>query len=386
MSRRRFSIRMLAGSILAGFAYGCIGEIFFRKLERDMPQILFAALYMTGLFLFLGLIVYLIGKFGYYQVYGAVNRRQWAVSLLLMAALSACFEFLYEEISLSGRRQVFSSYLFVIDNSGSMNETDPDGLRYEAIEKLLEQKDTDFCYGVYHFSDTAKMVRAMAPVSEKGPESEAVNEGGTAVLHALDTVLGDLDSGKLILDQRCRMILLSDGYATDVDEAGRYDCIRRLEQFAERGISISTVGMAGDVDTQLLMLVADKTGGTYVSVRDVSQLEQGMRQAAQTKEETRSLLGYRSVGERDWLYGVLRIFLIAVLGMLVAVEKTVLCERFLNTNSVLVSSAIGSVLAGICLELGMNLLGAEPSAARITGCMLLGITVLYEDAAASSVS
>ena len=72
--------------------------------------------------------------------------------------------------------------------------------------------------------------------------------------------------------------------------------------------------------------------------------------------------------------------------MLVAVEKTVLCERFLNTNSVLVSSAIGSVLAGICLELGMNLLGAEPSAARITGCMLLGITVLYEDAAASSVS
>ena len=100
MSRRRFSIRMLAGSILAGFAYGCIGEFFFRKLERDMPQILFAALYMTGLFLFLGLIVYLIGKFGYYQVYGAVNRRQWAVSLLLMAALSACFEFLYEDVLL----------------------------------------------------------------------------------------------------------------------------------------------------------------------------------------------------------------------------------------------------------------------------------------------
>ena len=138
------------------------------------------------------------------------------------------------------------------------------------------------------------MVSAMAPVSEKGPESEAVNEGGTAVLHALDTVLGDLDSGKLILDQRCRMILLSDGYATDVDEAGRYDCIRRLEQFAERGISISTVGMAGDVDTQLLMLVADKTGGTYVSVRDVSQLAQGMRHAAKTKEATISMLGSSS--------------------------------------------------------------------------------------------
>lgn len=380
MNRRRFSVRMLAGSILAGFAYGCIGEIFYRKLERGMPQILLVTLYVTGLFLFLGLSVFLIGRFGYYQVYGAVNRRQWVVSFLLVAALSAGFEFLYGEISFLGRRQAFSSYLFVIDHSGSMNETDPDGLRYEAIRKLLEHKDPDFCYGVYHFSDTAGMVRGMAPVSEKSPETEIINEGGTAVLHALDTILEDLDSGKLKLDQRCRMILLSDGYATDVDEAGRYDCIRRLEQFAECGISISTVGMAGEADTQLLTLIADKTGGTYVSVGDVSQLEQGMRQAAQAEEEKRSLLGYRSAGERDWLYGVLRVVLIAGLGMLVAVEKTVLCERFLNTNSVLVSSAVGSVLAGVCLEVGMNLLGAEPSAARVAGCVLMGVTVLYEDA------
>lgn len=77
---------------------------------------------------------------------------------------------------------------------------------------------------------------------------------------------------------------------------------------------------------------------------------------------------------------MLRVVLIAGLGMLVAVEKTVLCERFLNTNSVLVSSAVGSVLAGVCLEVGMNLLGAEPSAARVAGCVLMGVTVLYEDA------
>lgn len=372
-------MKMLAGSILAGLAYGCIGEIIYRNLERDMPHILFFTLYMTGLFLCLGLAVFLIGKLGYCQVYGAVNRKQWAASFLLVVVLSACFEYLYGEVSFFGRRQAYGSYLFVIDNSGSMNENDPDGLRYQAIEKLLENKKSDFCYGVYHFSDTAKMVRPMAPVSEPGPKAEVVNEGGTAVLRVLDTVLEDLDSGKLRLDERCRMILLSDGYATDVDEAGRYDCIRRLEQFAQRGISISTVGMAGDVDTQLLMLAADKTGGTYVNVTDVSQLEQGMRQAAQTEEEKRSLLGYRSVGEGDLLYGLLRVILIAGLGMLVAVEKTVLCERFLNTNSVLVSSVAGSVLAGICLEVGMNLLGVEPSAARVAGCVLLGITVLYED-------
>lgn len=379
MSRRRFSIKMLAVSILAGFLYGCIGEVFYRNMERDMSHILLVMLYFTGMFLLLGAAVFLIGRFGYSQVDGTVNRRQWVTALVLIMALSAGFEFLYGAVSFGGRRQAISSYLFVIDNSGSMNETDPQGLRYEAIGKLLENKDPDFCYAVYHFSDAAKMVRGMAPVSEQSPGTKVINSGGTAVLRALDTILEDLDSGKLVLDNRCRMILLSDGYATDIEEAGRYDCIRRLEQFADRGISISTVGMAGDVDTQLLMLAADKTGGTYVSVTDVSQLEQGMRRAAQTEKENRNLLGYRSVKENDLPYAVLRIVLIAGLGILIAVEKTVLCERFLNTNSVLVSSVTGSILAGVCLEAGMNLLGFHPCAARIACCVLLGITVLHED-------
>lgn len=340
-----------------------------------------AVIYFTGMYLFLGLAVYTIGKLGNYQAYGPVNRRQWVAALILMLLLSASFEFLYGWIGTGGKQQV-SSYLFVIDNSGSMEKTDPDGMRYQAIEKLLENKDPDFSYGVYHFSDSAELVRDMAPVSAGTAGRESVNSGGTAVLHALDTILQDLDQGKLVLDDHCRMILLSDGYATDVDEASRYECIRRLEQFADRGISISTVGMTGNVDTQLLMLAADKTGGTYVSVQDVEQLEQGMRQAAQTEEENRNLLGYRSEGSTGIVYVILRIFFIICLGMLIAVEKTVLCERFLNTNSVLVSSVIGSALAGICLEAGMNTWGLHPSAMRIALCVLIAFTLLHEDAAA----
>ena len=383
MSRSRFSIKMLIGSILAGLLYGLIGEFFYQNMERSMSHILVAVIYFTGMYLFLGLAVYTIGKLGNYQAYGPVNRRQWVAALILMLLLSASFEFLYGWIGTGGKQQV-SSYLFVIDNSGSMEKTDPDGMRYQAIEKLLENKDPDFTYGVYHFSDSAELVRGMAPVSAGAAGRKAVNSGGTAVLHALDTILQDLDQGKLVLDDHCRMILLSDGYATDVDEAGRYECIRRLEQFADRGISISTVGMTGNVDTQLLMLAADKTGGTYVSVQDVEQLEQGMRQAAQTEEENRNLPGYRSEGSTGIVYVILRIFFIICLGMLIAVEKTVLCERFLNTNSVLVSSVIGSALAGICLEAGMNTWGLHPSAMRIALCVLIAFTLLHEDAAAES--
>lgn len=378
MSRSRFFIKMLAGSILAGFLYGLIGEFFYQNMGRSMSHIFVTMIYFTGMYVFLGIAVYLIGRLGHYQAFGAVNRKQWVAAFAMMVLLSALFAFLYGWIG-TGHRLDVSSYLFVIDNSGSMNQTDPSGMRYEAIDRLLEDKEPEFCYGIYHFADDAEMVRNMAPVREGRTEYEAENGGGTAVIRALDTILSDLDTGRLVLDDRCRMILLSDGYATDVDDTSCYDCIRRLEQFAKRGISISTVGMTKDVDTQLLMLAADKTGGTYVSVQDVEQLEQGMRQAAQTDGENRDLLGYRSENDTGILLAVLRVCFIVALGLLTAVEKTVLCERFLNTNSVLIGSAVGSALGGLCLEIGMNTLGLHPSAMRIALCVLTGFTLLHED-------
>lgn len=379
MSKSRYSIKMLMGSILAGVLCGLAGELFYQQVERTMSHIIMTTIYFTGMYLLLGLAVYGIGRLGYASFGGSVNRRQWMTAFILMALLSALFAWIYGWIGTGGRERV-SSYLFVIDNSGSMDQTDPSGMRYQAIEKLLENKDPDFSYGIYHFSDSAQLVRKMAPVSAGGPVQEPENGGGTAVIHALDTILDDLDTGTLQLDHHCRMILLSDGYATDVSDTTRYECIRRLEQFADRGISISTVGMTGGVDTQLLMLAADKTGGTYVSVQNVEQLEEGMRHAAQAEEGSRNLLGYRSEKDTGLLFSAMRIFFVIVLGMLIAVEKTVLCERFLNTNSVLASSMIGSALAGICLEAGMNTLGLHPSAMRIAVCVLTAFTLLREDA------
>lgn len=384
MSRKRFSFKMLAGSILAGAAYGIAGEAAYSYLKQRVSPTLVTALYFTGMYLFIGIVVYLVGRMGHAKADGQVNKKQWAAALLLTVLLSALFAYVYSWIGTGGRRQEFAAYLFVIDHSGSMNQTDPEALRYQAVEKLLEDKEPEFCYGIYQFADQAQMVRNMAPVGEKHTAYKVENTGGTAFIRVLDTILQDLESGKLKLPDRCRMILLSDGYATDVDAASRYDCIRRLEQFADKGISISTVGMAADVDMELLMLAADKTGGIYVGVQDIGQLEAGMRQAAQPDVEHRDLLGYRSVGEADWVLAVLRVVFIIGLGILVAVEKTVLCERFLNTNSVLASSVAGSALGGICLEAGMNMLGLHPSAMRAALCVLVGFTLLREDEAADT--
>lgn len=378
MSKSRFSIKMLMGSILAGLAYGLTGEWLYQHMERMVSHILLTFVYFTGMYLFVGCAVYTIGRYGHAHAHSPVNRRQWAAALALTMLLSALFAWIYGRMGNDSQTQA-SGYLFVIDHSDSMNRTDPDGMRYQAIETLLDDKDPAFAYGVYQFSDSAKLVRAMAPVREGGMGNEPVNAGGTAILHTLDTILQDLDNGRLQLEDNCRMILLSDGYATDMEKTSRYDCIRRLEQYADRGVSISTVSMTAGADSQLLTLIADKTGGIYVSVRDIQQLEQGMRQAAQTEEGSRNLLGYRSEKDTGILFPAARILFLICLGLLLAVEKTVVCERYLNTNSVLISSAAGSALAGICLEAGMNTLGMHPSAMRIALCILMAVTLLHED-------
>ncbi len=341
-------------------------------------------LYFTGMFLFIGIAVYFIGKSGNYQSYTKVNKKQWLAAFVLMIFLSLLFEFLYSSISLKAKGQDFSSYLFVVDNSGSMDNTDPDGIRYQAIDKLLGNKDSKFEYAIYKFSDSAELAREMSPIDNSIKEQEIVNAGGTQIANALRTVLGDIQSGKMVLGNDSRVILLSDGQATDVDSSNMDEYNKMLEQFKEQEITISTVGMTHKADTSLLMHTAESTGGMFVSVDNVEQLEQEMKQMVEETEEDRSLLKASTGDNINWLFMVLRVLFIICLGIIIAVEKAILCERFLNTNTVLSSSVAGSVMAGIFMEAGMDFFCLPPGIVRITACVLVAFTLLHEDMASSA--
>lgn len=379
MWKKRFSIKMVAGSILAGLIYGLAGELIYKNLELPVPHIIIVMLYFTGMFLFLGIVVYFIGKAGNYQSYASVNKKQWVVAFILMVFFSLLFEFLYSNISFKAKGQDFSSYIFIIDSSGSMNETDPEGMCYQAVDKLLGNKDAEFEYAIYKFSDSTELAREMAPIDNDIKKLEIVNEGGTQIANALETVLKDIQSGKMVLGNDPRVILLSDGQATDVDSSNMDRYNRTLEQFKEQGITISTVGMTHEADTNLLMHTAKSTGGMFASVDKVEQLEQEMEQMVEEVKEERSLLKANTGNNVNWFFAVLRIFFIICLGIIIAVEKAVLCERFLNTNTILSSSITGSVLAGIFMEAGMDFLSLSPGIVRIISCMLAAFTLLHED-------
>lgn len=96
MGKGKYSMKMLIGSILTGVVFAVIGEVLYQALKGILPRVAVAELYFVGLFLFLGLAIWLIGKTVYSRTYKGVSMARWAVVLLVMLVLTAVFELLYE--------------------------------------------------------------------------------------------------------------------------------------------------------------------------------------------------------------------------------------------------------------------------------------------------
>lgn len=378
MTGGRYSVRMLFATIAAGVIYAIVAEKFYQTAEGAIPGIVLMLLYFTGLFIVLGATVCITGKFIYSRTFGGINKRQWVITLLLVLSLSVVFEFLYEIVSEKKQAKEITAYLFVLDDSGSMESNDPERIRYQAIDTLMEGKDDSFRYGIYSFNNESTVLRDMAPKGQAQDYVLPKADGGTAIMGTLAYIRDALETGELSVDESCKVILLSDGYATDLSFFNKNKVAEILESFARRGICISTVGLA-DADDSLMSMIADKTGGVYIKTNDVSTLEEAMNHAAAATNTSRNLMGYRAMASLDLLLGFMRIVFIAVLGIIIAGEKTVLCERFLDTRSVLISSAVGSILAGFCIEVGMNTLGVDPTVMRMVTCALIAFTLLKKD-------
>ncbi len=386
MEKGRYSMKMLIGSILAGVVFAVIGEVLYQALKGILPRVAVAELYFVGLFLFLGLAIWLIGKTVYSRTYKGVPMKQWVRVFLAMLVLTAGFELLYEiEI---GKKE--DAYIFAIDCSNSMygnfidavtgdfveDGNDSEGLRFRAIDSMLADKPDDFQYAVYLFGSEVVCAREMGPKSDGQEYPRESEMGGTAVKLTLETLMRDIKNKDMDLSKlNAHVIFLSDGVATDLSDINEINSV--LDEYVEEGLSIGTVGVIG-ADENLMTLIADKTGGVFVNVDDVNDLEEAMFKAGDLGDE-RHLLGYRNSENLNLLYAVMRILLITGLGIVIGLEKAAICEKFMDTTAVIRSSAVGSALAGICMEMGMNALRMPPALIRVLVCLLISLTLLRED-------
>lgn len=275
------------------------------------------------------------------------------IAVLLVGALGALFQWIYSLRFRIASAQP-SSYVFLIDNSGSMEENDPRQLRYDAIEEVLKGQDADFPYMVYGFADGVELMRDMQPANRETGELEGVSSGGTAIYHVLSRVIDDYEEGRWDGGRMPKVVMLTDGFPTDFEFFSQLEPV--LRQYTRRGITVSTVGL-GDADVALMEGIADSTGGVFVDVSDASMLAQAMASAISRHTSDDLVTTRHNSGSLGLLFGLLRVLFITVLGTAIGLIAGAAYGQTESMSIILVSSVVKSLIGALLLEVCTSLLG-----------------------------
>ncbi len=276
----------------------------------------------------------------------------FAGGLAAVLLLSVMFEFIYE---LGGgfKNAEAGAYAIIIDDSGSMDDSDPGYARYDAIDIILKDRADDFPYTVYRFSDQTELIRELLPKSDGNQIERPYNGGGTSIKGALETVLDDYKNGNLKNAENLKVLLLSDGVATDINFFSSIDKV--LREYSKNNIAISTVGLGNYVDEDLMTKIAKSTGGVYLNVTDISNLANTMTVAIESYSK-RDLLTYRSVLGSNILFIIERVLFMGIIGAVIGAVLAVLANGRKLEVSLLIAVIKGFV-AAVVLEFFINSFG-----------------------------
>jgi Ca-activated chloride channel family protein len=156
--------------------------------------------------------------------------------------------------------------VLVIDRSGSMTGL-PMEMAKKAAKATLEVLGSDDVIEVIAFDSGPQRYVKMQPARNRsrirGLISRIQPGGGTEIFSALDAAYNDLTVTQA---RRKHVILLTDGKAPS---SGIRDLVTAM--IAE-SITVTTVGLGGDVDEQLLKMIADVGGGRFHQAPDPNSL------------------------------------------------------------------------------------------------------------------
>ncbi len=272
--------------------------------------------------------------------------------VLLVAVLAALFQWLYS-LRLSGEAAKPTSYIFLLDDSGSMLDNDPHQRRFSAIGQVLEGQEEEIPYMVYGFAENVSLLREMGPL-QAGEDPGVLtgnSDGGTAMGTVLAQVLADYEAGLWDGGASPKVILLSDGIPTDFQSFS--DISELLKEYVQQGVSISTVGLDG-VDGEMMERIASRTGGVFVDIQDAARLGEAMLSAASRYAEE-DLVTARYTG--GILPGVLRVLFLTLLGLGIGLAAAVAYGQTESLNLILSTSAAKALAGALLLELCTARLG-----------------------------
>lgn len=384
--QRKINWLLVLFSLIGGAVGAVIGEVLLGQLSNKLPGFVVIGLYFGILALSVGLFC-LIAEMISPRLNGASWRQRYVgtswkllvpVTLVMMLLAGAAFEFLYE-LNV-GRARTVKDIVLIIDNSGSMQETDPDDRRYEAAKSLVGQMDSSKQVSVIVFDDQPELIQPFVRVRDQSVKNEVytaidalepTNSGtdiGEALQSSMEQIKGQSSS------RGAMAILLSDGVSS-------VNLAQVLADYQDRGVAVNTIGLGLSVaggnfeGSALLKEIAEQTGGQYYDEADASNLT-FVFQTIYNKLDERTLVTERTgTMENSTYYMILRVIFVLGLGALLGLSLGMMFDNRHLAKSFTIGGAVSGLLAGMLLELGLSGSSVGDAMLRLLACLVLA-TVL----------
>jgi Ca-activated chloride channel family protein len=167
-----------------------------------------------------------------------------------------------------------ANLVFVIDVSGSMAREDRLGLVKKALRLLVDELTLDDKVGIVVYGSTGRVVleptslgnkeRIVAAIESLVPGGSTFAEEG--IMMGYKMADRHFEKGRIN-----RIILCSDGVA-NVGRTGADDILKQIKEYAERGITLSSVGFGmGNYNDILLEKLGNKGNGYYAYVDNLPE-------------------------------------------------------------------------------------------------------------------
>jgi len=167
-----------------------------------------------------------------------------------------------------------ANLVFVIDVSGSMKREDRLGLVKQALKLLVNELRPSDEVGIVVYGSKGEVVLEPTSISNKHKIMCAIKSlragGSTYAEQGLrlgyEMAKRNLEKGKIN-----RVILCSDGVA-NVGQTGADAILKQIKQYAEQGITLSSIGFGmGNYNDILLEKLGNKGNGHYAYVDDLAE-------------------------------------------------------------------------------------------------------------------
>ena len=424
---RKLNYLLFLFTFIAGIVWWGIGEVFFSFAKGSFEDIIENPLLNGAYFAFLAILTIAACLLSERVFHSIVEKdffdeavmtpslkkifpAAFIIMLLAAGALQFIYQFEYtpntEERNNPGRQTaqipvqgiIPIDYYFLLDNTTSLQKNDPDFERIKLLEKIIDNISGDRKIALISFADKATVhIRpTFASDGIKNQFKETINglkmidetSQKNALLNASSILTNDVSRKEVV-------IFITDG--EDNKGWGEYspDFNQVMAPFIAGNVSIHGIFLnLNNTESSFLKTVSRLTGGIYSTVKDPVDLESYVTEIIETEEESvvnpsvvrpgvlpvqeplRDLLNKRYGNRQNSvLYALLHIAIMAIIGTFMGYLLYMVFSNRRVFLPLFIGGGISGLLAGLVLELLLQMGIWPDSLARLLSCVILSVII-----------